>query len=179
MPFLTHWWFTYSLIDIPNSRPCLAIHDAYAAPTHCSIPGLVRPVSLQVHNLTSLDVRSGNAVSHGQQRQVSSSEASRTRLVAVARRLVELGAEVEAKDLEGRTPVHLAAGCGHLSMVLHLVALGADVNAADGVGGAAFSVSGWAIPTSSFAQHAHACQQSHPVSMQRCGVHMGVRQACG
>lgn len=54
----------------------------------------------------------------------------------MAARLTELGADLDAVDAEGRTALHLAAGCGDRTMVLQLVDLGADVNARDSVGGA-------------------------------------------
>lgn len=66
----------------------------------------------------------------------SSMEADRARLIAVAERLVQLGAAVGARDAEGRTALHLAAGCGDKAMVLKLVALGTDINCRDSVGGA-------------------------------------------
>ena len=53
----------------------------------------------------------------------------------MAARLVQLGAELDATDAEGRTALHLAAGSGDKTMVLQLVELGADVNARDSVGG--------------------------------------------
>ena len=63
-------------------------------------------------------------------------EADRTRLIPVAQKLVELGAFLETQDAEGRTALHLAAGCGDRAMVLKLIEIGADVNCHDGVGGA-------------------------------------------
>ncbi|KAK9826780.1 hypothetical protein WJX81_008505 [Elliptochloris bilobata] len=66
---------------------------------------------------------------------MSSLEADRKRLVAVAERLVQLGAQPSAVDAEGRTALHLAAGCGDGAMVAKLVALGTDVNCRDSVGG--------------------------------------------
>ncbi len=59
----------------------------------------------------------------------------RAQLQAVATRLVRAGASMEAADLEGRTALHLAAGCGDAAMVSHLLHLGAHVNAVDSVGG--------------------------------------------
>lgn len=41
---------------------------------------------------------------------------------------MELGADLGATDNEGRTALHLAAGCGDRSMTLLLVDLGADIN---------------------------------------------------
>lgn len=73
--------------------------------------------------------------------QLSSMEADRARLIAVAERLVSLGASVSARDAEGRTALHLAAGCGDKAMVLKLVQLGTDVNCRDSVGGQHFSPS--------------------------------------
>ena len=67
--------------------------------------------------------------------QLSSIEADRARLISVAARLVQLGACVAAQDAEGRTALHLAAGCGDRAMVLKLVQLGTDVNCRDSVGG--------------------------------------------
>ena len=43
--------------------------------------------------------------------------------------------QVDARDAEGRTALHLAAGCGDSAMVLQLVQLGSDVNCRDSVGG--------------------------------------------
>ena len=46
-----------------------------------------------------------------------------------------LGSELQATDNEGRTALHLAAGCGDKNMALKLVELGADINSRDSVGG--------------------------------------------
>lgn len=59
----------------------------------------------------------------------------RSRLLPVAARLTQLGADLDATDAEGRTALHLAAGCGDRAMVLQLVELGSDVNSRDSVGG--------------------------------------------
>ena len=72
---------------------------------------------------------------HTEALQLNSMEQDRARLIPVAERLVKLGADVAAHDMEGRTALHLAAGCGDKTMVVRLVALGVDVNCKDSVGG--------------------------------------------
>eukprot|EP00803_Ostreobium_quekettii_P005725 evm.model.scf_27.14 EVM.evm.TU.scf_27.14 scf_27:99754-108258(-) len=67
--------------------------------------------------------------------QLSQMEQDRSRLIPVAEKMVDLGAYIAAKDNEGRTALHLAAGCGDRAMVIKLVDLGADINCKDSVGG--------------------------------------------
>ena len=45
--------------------------------------------------------------------------------------LIEAKAEMEAKDIYGRTPLHLASQNGHFDTVKKLIDNGADVNATD------------------------------------------------
>ena len=67
--------------------------------------------------------------------QLSSIKADSTRLVCVAERLVDLGAEGSAEHVEGRTAHHLAAGCVDEAMVLKLVQVGTNINCRDSDGG--------------------------------------------
>lgn len=62
-------------------------------------------------------------------------EHDRSRLIGVVERLVHLGASVSNVDSEGRTALHLAAGCGDEAMVVKLLELGTDINCKDSVGG--------------------------------------------
>jgi len=55
-------------------------------------------------------------------------------------RLIEEGADVNAKDSYGETPLFKAAEAGHREAVELLLASGADVNAASGMSGAALYI---------------------------------------
>jgi ankyrin repeat protein len=50
------------------------------------------------------------------------------------RALIEMGADTEASDADGATPLHIAAYHGHAEAVTTLVELGADIGALSGTG---------------------------------------------
>ena len=52
----------------------------------------------------------------------------------VAERLIAQGADVNAKDNFGMTPLHSAAHAGRMDMVELLIAKGADINATSNIG---------------------------------------------
>ena len=52
---------------------------------------------------------------------------------AAVEALLDRGADVDAKDIDGRTALMLAIQNGHLDVVKALIAKGADVNAKDNV----------------------------------------------
>jgi len=52
----------------------------------------------------------------------------------VAKKLLALGAELEAKNFFGYTPLHLAAANGRLELVKYLISVGSQVNAKSNVG---------------------------------------------
>lgn len=49
--------------------------------------------------------------------------------VAAIRRLIKEGANIEARDTQGRTPVHIAAFASHEAAIVALAGAGADMNA--------------------------------------------------
>ena len=51
-----------------------------------------------------------------------------------ASKLIDVGAELEAKDMEGKTPLQIASAVGSLPVVVVLLAEGADVNTQDDQG---------------------------------------------
>ena len=46
-------------------------------------------------------------------------------------RMIAAGADLDAGDYDGRTPLHLAAAEGHLDIVRYLISARADINAID------------------------------------------------
>ncbi len=62
----------------------------------------------------------------------------------LVRRLLELGADTEARDREAG-PLHLAAGAGHLGVIKMLLASGLDVDCLDGSGETPLAHVAWAV----------------------------------
>jgi ankyrin repeat protein len=60
--------------------------------------------------------------------------ASRDNSIAIAKLLIERGADVDAKGNGGWTPLHLATANNHTEIAKLLIELGADVNAKDKYG---------------------------------------------
>jgi len=60
--------------------------------------------------------------------------AARRGNLAIARVLLDGGADLEARDKKGETPLRRAVNCGHPEFVSLLLAHGADVNARDDAG---------------------------------------------
>ena len=61
-------------------------------------------------------------------------EAARTGNIDRVRELIAAGANVNQQDIDGWTPLHLAAYNGHQAVVQALIAAGADVNQQDNDG---------------------------------------------
>ena len=52
----------------------------------------------------------------------------------IVERLIDLGADVNAKESSGRTPLHHAANNGHIDVIVELVRSGADIESKDAGG---------------------------------------------
>ena len=47
----------------------------------------------------------------------------------IVKTLIKIGADIEAKNSEGNTPLHFAAQSGNTEVIMALLAAGADINA--------------------------------------------------
>ena len=129
--------FTNGAIGAP------VIQKFTGAPIARYVQGMAQPVVLKAdaHAGSKSDIDASKELGyeallkHTEALQLNSMEQDRGRLIPVAERLVKLGGDVGARDMEGRTALHLAAGCGDKNMVVRLVALGTHVNCKDSVGG--------------------------------------------
>ncbi|CAG2159659.1 unnamed protein product [Oppiella nova] len=74
---------------------------------------------------------------------VASSAANDLKVVNTLQHLVKLGADLEMKDLEGRSPLHVSAWQGITHVVKTLIDCGADINAVDNEGRTALHMCAW------------------------------------
>ena len=74
---------------------------------------------------------------------VASSAANDLKVINTLHHLVKMGANLESKDLEGRTPLHVASWQGMTDVVQALVQLGADIDAVDNEGRTALHMCAW------------------------------------
>lgn len=93
--------------------------------------GHVDTVEILLHNNTPVDIRSRNAMANT---PLHAALAGSGRRAEVARALVEAGADVNARQHGGWTPLHEAAMSGDLETARYLLSKGADVNAANDTG---------------------------------------------
>jgi ankyrin repeat protein len=84
--------------------------------------------------------------------------------------LIERGANVNAKDEEGATPLMIAAGMGRVEMVKLLLSKGADVNARDNSGVTAL---GWAYAPPSDADVPLAVRREMVQILKQFGARSG------
>ena len=76
-------------------------------------------------------------------RDISIHDAVRTGNIEAVKQHIAAGTDVNAKDQNGKTPLHYAAWKGHKEIAELLIANGADVNAKDDKGGTPLHVAAW------------------------------------
>ncbi|XP_054160187.1 ankyrin repeat domain-containing protein 50-like [Oppia nitens] len=74
---------------------------------------------------------------------VASSAADDLKVIDILQHLIKLGADLEIKDLEGRTPLHVSAWQGITHVVQILLEFGSDVNSLDNEGRTALHMCAW------------------------------------
>jgi len=80
-------------------------------------------------------------------------EAVREGDVARVDQLLGAGAEIEATEAEGTTPLHVAAALGISPMVRHLAGRGANINAVNAKGGTTLLLARFAYTLANMAGH--------------------------
>lgn len=109
------------------------MHDEHISPDPPAFEGFLQQDYSNVIESLTQDPRQATVV-FGDIETTLLHAASYDGQTAIIELLIELGADVNAKESNGRTPLHHAANNGHLEVIELLVRCGADLEASDGEG---------------------------------------------